>query len=154
MFCFYKHQIKNMKFDSLLRSSHDLKKNGYKMVRKLHKLEDRKGACKAYSAVYQDTYFFLLCYRSLVKIIEEEYPNELKFSNKCEAFISYLDSIAERKGLISKSYLAGFLRSYTQFFNEMIEKKVNFRINQELITLWNQKCLMAYIATWGKNGRF
>lgn len=47
-----------MKFDSLLKSSHDLKKNGYKMVRKLHKLEGKNGADKAYSAVYQDTYFF------------------------------------------------------------------------------------------------
>lgn len=86
-----------------------------------------------------------------MEIIEAEYPGASKFSEICDVFIRYLDSVAARKGLINKSYLAEFLRSYTRFFNEVIDRKVRYTVNHELITLWNQKCLMAYIATWGKN---
>ncbi len=37
-----------MKIKSVVKTNKDLKKNGYKMIRKLHKMEKKKGAEKAY----------------------------------------------------------------------------------------------------------
>lgn len=143
-----------MKLKSILNSSKDLKKNGYKMLHKLHKLEKRKGADKAYSVCLEDTYGFVLYCRTLVDIIKTEYNETddciLKFEKRCNNFLSYLDSIAQNKSKIKKSRLSNFLKSYTKFFNKMINKKYKFIFNQIIREKWNTKCLMAYIATWGK----
>ena len=42
-------QNKIMKFDLIITSNHSLKKNGYRIIRKLHKLEKKKGAERAYN---------------------------------------------------------------------------------------------------------
>ena len=42
-----------MKFKSVVKTNKDLKKNGYKMIRKLHKMEKKKGAEKAYLQVVE-----------------------------------------------------------------------------------------------------
>lgn len=140
-----------MRFDSVLRSNHDLKKNGYKVVRKLHKMENKKGANLAYSANYLNTYFFVLSCRALTDVIKAEYPNAQTFCRKCDSFISYLDQRAKVKGLLEKSVISSFLHSYTIFFNQMINEKNKFIFNQTISDLWNTHCLMAYIATWGAN---
>lgn len=141
----------SMKFDSVLKSNHDLKKNGYQVIRKLHKLEYISGMNRAYKAQIADTYYFVLGCRALVAIIEAEYPNAAVFVAKCNAFLSYLDSAANNKAKLSKSVIAGFLRAYTGFFNEVIAKKMPFRFDEPIVKLWNVDCLMAYIATWGVN---
>ena len=79
-----------MKLKSILRSNHDLKKNGYHVLRKLHKIETRKGASKAYASAFDDTFFFVLGVRALVEIINKEYPEELVFLSRCDRFLSYL----------------------------------------------------------------
>ncbi|MBR1432258.1 MAG: hypothetical protein IJ784_01445 [Ruminiclostridium sp.] len=140
-----------MKLKSILRSSHDLKKNGYKIIRKLHKLEHHKGANQAYSSVYEDSYFFILSVRALADIIKLEYPFASSFSKKCDSFITYLECVSTSRGLINKSVLASFLKAYTHFFNCIIELKIDFTFNEKIVGLWNNKCLMAYIATWGNN---
>lgn len=140
-----------MKFDSILRSNHTLKKNGYRILRKLHKLESRNGAKRAYAAICRDTYFFVLSCRALVDIIEIEYPEEQFFRQKCESFLDYLESIASIRGRIDKSRLASFLRCYTDFFNRIIAEKHKFICDDNIVNLWNSKCLMAYIASWGNN---
>ena len=140
-----------MKFKSILRSNHDLKKNGYKIFRKLHKLENRNGCCRAYSACFSDTYFFILSCRALVEIIQYEYPEAHSFGLKCDAFLEYLDYKAKRKGQLDKARIASFLNSYTLFFNQVITNKHKFVFDEKIKELWNVKCLMAYVATWGKD---
>ena len=140
-----------MKLKSILRSNHDLKKNGYKIIRKLHKLEKKDGSNRAYSSAFEDTYFFVLTCRELVEIIRKEYPDAEYFIVRCNTFLSYLDSIAAKKAKIEKSVLASFLRAYTRFFNNIIEEKHRFDFGTEILEKWNSKCLMAYIAAWGDN---
>ena len=115
----------HMKFDSILKNSHDLKKNGYRIFRKLHKMEKCQGAERAYAVAIDDTYFFLVGCRTLIDIIRIEYPDMDKFSEKCDAFLMYLEALALKKGKVDKTKLAGFLRSYTKFFNEIIDRKEN-----------------------------
>ena len=142
-----------MRFRSVITSNRDLKKNGYKLMRKLHKIEKRKGADKAYKAIYEDTYMFVLYSKALTDLIVTEYGinDELiiKFKNKCDWFVNYLTKTAETKSKINKSYLVSYLKAYTKFFNKIIERGYPFVSKQEIIEKWNIGCLMAYIATWG-----
>lgn len=62
-----------MKFDSLLKSNHDLKKNGYKILRKLHKLENRANLSKAYGASCSKGCFVVLSCKELADIISDMY---------------------------------------------------------------------------------
>lgn len=143
-----------MKLKQVLRNSKDLKKNGYKMFRKLHKMEKRKGAEKAYAVYFENTYGFVLYCRALVDIINTEYKETeefvIDFEKKCNKFLDYLDAIADRKGKIKKSKLAKFLKAYTKFFNKVINKEYAFSFDQAIREKWNIKCIMAYIATWGQ----
>lgn len=140
-----------MELKSVLKSSHDLKKNGYHILRKLHKMETCKGADKVYAVVIDNTYCFVLYVRALMEIISIEYPDELFFHERCSIFLSYLNGIAEAKQRINRSILASFLHAYTVFFNQIISDHHVFIFNQKIRDLWNQYCLMAYIATWGNN---
>lgn len=138
-----------MRLRSVLKSNHDLKKNGYQILRKLHKMEKRNGAERAYAKAYDNTFFFVLYVQSLVEIIKREYPEAAVFSQRCEGFLRYLDEISKEKCRIDKSVLASFLHAYTSFFNRIIEEKHKFYFTQDIVELWNVKCLMAYIAVWG-----
>ena len=140
-----------MKLKSVLRSNHDLKKNGYHVLWKLHKIETHKGANKAYASVFDDTFFFVLAVRALVEIINKEYPEELVFLSRCDRFLSYLDRTTAKRQRIDKSILASFLHAYTCFFNRIISTRHTFRFDNDIVELWNTKCLMAHIATWGRN---
>ena len=140
-----------MKLKSILRSNHDLKKNGYHVLRKLHKIETRKGASKAYASAFDDTFFFVLGVRALVEIINKEYPEELVFLSRCDRFLSYLDKATAKRQRIDKSILASFLHAYTSFFNRIILTHHTFSFDNDIVELWNTKCLMAHIATWGRN---
>lgn len=143
-----------MKLKSVLKSNKDLKKNGYKILCKLHKMEKKKGADRAYSVGLEDTYGFIIYCRTLTDIIKTEYDGTdeciLKFEKKCNNFLAYLDSIAQTQSKIKKSRLASFLKSYTKFFNRIMRKRYKFIFSQTIREKWNTKCLMAYIATWGK----
>ena len=140
-----------MKINSILKSNHDLKKNGYKIIWKLHKMEKRHGAMQAYEAALEDTYFFIAGCRALIDIINIEYGEISDFLDKSESFLAYLNKIALKKQKIDKRKLSSYLKTYTNFFNTLIDQKVKFEFTPKIAELWNQKCLMAYIATWGKN---
>lgn len=140
-----------MKLKSVLRSNHDLKKNGYHILWKLHKMETRQGAKRAYTAAFDGTFFFVLSVRTLVEILAIEYPEEDLFLERCNRFLSYLENASLNKQRINGTILASFLRAYTCFFNRITSVRHAFRFNNDMIKLWNEKCLMAYIATWGKN---
>ena len=138
-----------MKLNNILRSNHDLKKNGYQIIRKLHKMEKRKGADKAYSAAIDETFYFILSIKALTEIIKNEYPEAELFKCRCERFLTYLVGIAKNRQKIDRFILAAFLHSYTLFFNRIIKEQYAFKFEHDMIELWNTKCLMAYIATWG-----
>lgn len=119
-----------MKFKSVVKTNKDLKKNGYKMIRKLHKMEKKKGAEKAYGASFENTYMFVLYCKGLTELIELEYgeTDEFAFSfkKKCIKFMEYLTFISASKTKISKSYLASFLKSYTKFLIKLSIKNIHF----------------------------
>lgn len=140
-----------MKLKSVLQSNHDLKKNGYHILRKLHKMETRKGAKKVYASAFDDTFFFVLCIRALVEIINKEYSEEVSFLKRCDSFLSYLDKLAQKRQKIDGAILASFLHAYTSFFNRIISNHQKFMFTDDIVELWNTKCLMAYLATWSRN---
>ena len=142
-----------MKIKSVVKTNKDLKKNGYKMIRKLHKMEKKKGAKKVYGASFENTYMFVLYCKGLTELIEMEYGKTeeyiFSFKKKCIKFMEYLECISASKSKINKTYLAGFLKSYTKFFNKITDKKYPFLVDQKVLEKWNISCVMAYIATWG-----
>lgn len=140
-----------MKMRSILKSNQDLKKNGYTILRKLHKIETREGADHAYEVAINNSYFFVLSCRNLVDIIRIEYPFANSFVHSCESFLEYLTDISAKKNRINRRKLSRFLHSYTLFFNKIIAEKHAFIYNQTIIDVWNTGCLMAYIAAWGTN---
>ncbi len=142
-----------MKLKSVLRSNHNLKKNGYIILRKLHKMETLKGANKAYSIQFDDTFFFVLSVRALVDVIAKEYPQEVAFLERCDRFLSYLNEVAANRQKINGTILASFLHAYTNFFNYIVSTRHPFCFSDEIVELWNTKCLMAYVATWGINNK-
>lgn len=142
-----------MRMKSVLKNHHDLKKNGYNIIRKLHKLETKDGVNRAYRVAINNSYYCVLSCKALVDILRMEYPEAQEFGKVCDAFLSHLDSIAARKSRIDKSKLARFLHAYTCFFNEVIDKKRIFIYDQAIIDAWNIRCLMAYVAAWETNKR-
>ncbi len=140
-----------MKPKSVLHSTHDLKKNGYHILRKLRKIETRKGAKKAYSFPFNDTFFFVLSIQALFEIMNKEYPEELVFLERCDRFQSYLENVAKKRQKINRTVLASFLQAYTKFFSHIVSVPHLFKFSDDIIEIWNTKCLMAYVATWGKN---
>ena len=140
-----------MVFKSVLKSNHDLKKNGYQIIDKLHKMERQDGAERAYQVAVSDTYYFILGCRALFDFVKAEYPEADKFALKCDAFLAYLDNSAKNKSKLSSSHIGAFLRSYTAFFNQVIKEKRPFKFDQQFMELWNIKCLMPYVATWESN---
>lgn len=143
-----------MKLKSIIKSNKELKKNGYKMLRKLHKMEKKKGAIQAYEKCYEDTYMFVLYCRGLAELIENEYTETnvyvLHFEKKINCFLEYLDFIAKTRSRISKKRLVSFLKAYTKFFNKVITEGYKFKFDAAMIEKWNAKCIVPYVATWGK----
>lgn len=144
-----------MKFKSVIMSNHDLKKNGYKILRKLHKIEKAKNIDRAYAAICEEGYFFVLSCKNLVELVKKQYSgikncNEFDaFLQKSESFLRHLETISISKARINKHILASYLKAYTVFFNKIIEAGIKFDVTQELLADWNLKCIMAYIAVWG-----
>ena len=144
-----------MKFDSLLKSNHDLKKNGYKILRKLHKLENRANLSKAYGASCSKGCFVVLSCKELADIISDMYGSYdeqyiKSFLHHTAWFVNYLESVARIYSTLKSSILATYLTAYTKFFNQIIEgQRVKFSPNRVLYTKWNAGCIMAYTAVWG-----
>lgn len=143
-----------MKLKSIINSNNAMKKNGYQIVRKLHKLEKKKNLSYAYAAMYQDVPFWLLSFQNMNRIMKTEYGNATEdyikeFLEKSDAFQQYLEGVAARKGKINKSVLAAYLRAYTKFFNR-VKKAKKFDDSIKILEDWNKKCVMAYYAVWRK----
>lgn len=138
----------NMRFKPILKSHHDLKKNGYKILRKLHKLQKRKNVTRTIKC--DDTYYYVLSCKHLFEILNEEYGiNANSFLSKCDHFLEYLE--CNRGNRIDPTVLSSFLKAYTKFFNGIIGKGIPFSFNRNLVDIWNTKCLMAYNVAWCEN---
>lgn len=144
----------SVKFRSILSCHHDLKKNGYKILKKLHKLELRANLDKAYSKSCPDGYFVVLACKNLAELLTIQYGSYnhgyiRAFLKRTEQFVSYLDSIAKKHARINTTYLSSYLSAYTEFFNRITNDKIAFTVNNSILTKWNIGCVMAYTAVWG-----
>lgn len=143
-----------MKFKSLIKSNHDFKKNGYIIIRKLHKLEKKKNLNYVYTAICQEGFFFVLSCKNLIELIEKEYTGKIQeekfynFRRKSELFLNHLEYISINKTKINKKILSSYLKTYTTFFNEIIDDDIKFTINNSILSEWNLRCIMPYIAVW------
>lgn len=144
-----------MKMKSIIKSNHDLKKNGYQIIFKLHKMEKRKSLSKVYSRSCEEGYYFALACKDLADLIRTQYSSEIcgkvfdTFNQKSLSFINHLEEISCNKCRINKAILSSYLHSYTAFFNSIIEMGVPFSLSQEALIQWNARCVMAYISAWG-----
>lgn len=146
-----------MKFKPFLQCHHDLKKNGYKIIKKLHKLESRKNLDSIYLMKCKEGYFFVLSCKNLFNIICMQYNSNdsivsqfKKFDSKSNMFLHHLETIAQNQMRINKHILASYLSAYTKFFNFIIAQQIPFHMSQDDIVYWNSKCIMAYYAAWKK----
>ena len=117
-----------MKIKSVVKTNKDLKKNGYKMIRKLHKMEKKKGAEKAYGASFENTYMFVLYCKGLTELIEMEYGETdefvFSFKKKCIKFNQKaVSSIIKRKYV--RYFIAEFLISW--YYICMKENLIHYR---------------------------
>lgn len=145
-----------MKFHPILNNNHDIKKNGYAIMRKLHKLEKKRCASVAYSRSCNEGIFVVLTCKHFAEFIKSTYdiqngtPQYISvFIEKTDKFVQYLQCQASNGLCINKQMLAGYLKAYTKFFNRAIDKHIKCEITSETVALWNTKCLMAYTAVWG-----
>ncbi|MEL7654290.1 MAG: hypothetical protein AAGU75_00090 [Bacillota bacterium] len=145
-----------MKIRSVLKSTHDLKKNGYIIFRKLHKLENRDTFQKVYSRLCPEGIFVVLSVKHLCEIYADVFQGKDgvfvdRFLRRSVQLASHLEDIATSKRRINNGLLSSYLVAYTKFFNLLLEKKISLRFNDELLERWYKKCLMAYVAAWGNN---
>lgn len=145
-----------MKFRPVLNDNRAVKKNGYAIVRKLHKLEKKKSFSNVYLKRCDNNAFVVLSCKHLAEFIRNIYLYNGKriryienFMERTEKFITHLISIAEKRISINKHLLASYLKAYTRFFNRVIKERVRFEMTPQNIDIWNLKCLMAYTAAWG-----
>lgn len=143
-----------MLFKSIIRSNHDLKKNGYKIVRKLHKLEKRANLARVYSFTTNGDCYVYLCFRGLEDILTAEYGSYdntyiRSFLEFTHDFSNYLECITKSNSRISSARLASYLSAYTEFFNRISDENIPFQVNDVILAKWNIGCIMAYTAVWG-----
>lgn len=141
-----------MNFKSTITNMHDFKKNGYKIIKKLHKLEKRKNLKTAYSSTNGSTYFWVISVEGLINLLKSQYGTYnnqfvtefLKCSND---FVTYINNVAKRKGKISKKRVASYLHSYTKFYNKA-KGTINLRSSINLLSTWYINCVMPYYSVW------
>jgi len=129
-----------------------MKKNGYKILRKLHKLESRhnllKYRPKIRFAYYSCKELIDLLY-SVYGIHNDQYIQD--FFKKSYHFCRYVKYICDTNSRINKSILSDYLTTYTKFFIYIKQSHIKFTVNHNFIESWHTKCLMSYIAIWGDN---
>lgn len=143
-----------LRFKSLISNHHDLKKNGYKILKKLHKLEKRTNLGAIYSCSCPEGYFFILACKNLADILTQQYgcyekPYIQSFLKRTEQFVTYLDIVARKQARINPGQLSSYLSSYTEFFNRINKDHIVFVVDKNMLDKWNIGCIMAYTAVWG-----
>ena len=143
-----------MKFCSILCSHHDLKKNGYKIIKKLHKLERRTNLDRAYSKSCQDGFFVVLACKNLAELLELQYGKYenvyiQSFLQRTNQFVAYLEFTANNHARVNAQYLSAYLSAYTTFFHQIRNDRILFDSNPQIIEKWNVGCIMAYNVVWG-----
>ena len=141
-----------MNLNNALKSTHNLKKCSYRMLRKLHGLEYR-GSLKTFLKV-NDEYYLIHCLQHMVDVIKEAYSNsnidgaDMVVSDLV-ASICLLKDTTSNKMRVDRTVLVSCLKSHTKTFNWLERNKVKIRVGEELKQQWSIRCVVAYIAHFG-----
>lgn len=142
-----------MKFDVIITNNHQLKKNGYKVIRKLRDVNRPGKFTKAASASCNEgSYYYLAC-KALVELMKEVYlpsenPTVNRFFQDADSFLNYLNQASAMKEKLNTSRIAAFERDYTTFFHYLSKENIEYSDSPKARSLWGEKCLMAHLAVW------
>jgi len=137
-----------MNFRSILqlKSTHHLKKVSYRMLWKLHRLENTHSIENFHK--FGDEYCVILYLQHMIETIEGVYK---KKGIDVERIIKYLIRIVmllkvkTKEDLkIHRSLLVSCLRRHTRVFNWLEENKISIATDDGLRKLWSLKCVPAY----------
>lgn len=143
-----------MRLKPVILSTNDLKKNTYKVLCKMHTLENKKNIKRFYSKKYDDEYYVVLVVNHIKNIMdnysyifsESVYGKE--YLNKLNKFYQILqNSTAEDRKLNSKD-IVSLLKYHTKTFNDILSKDIKINMSEVIHTQWT-KCIRAKGAVWG-----
>ena len=139
-----------MKLYDALRSTNDLKKCSYQMLRRLHKLEYR-GSLRTCPKL-KNEYFLVLALEHMADTINSCYISvaEAKeaVDNLKELIIVLKTSMSKRER-VPRNILVSCLKKHTKVFNWLRNNKIKLQANDDTFSLWTEKCLMAYVSQFG-----
>jgi len=134
-----------MNLNQALRSTRDLKRITYRMLRKLHRIKTRRSFKNSYK--FGDEYCIILYLQHMVETIEGVYmkkeENVVKYLNE---IITLLRIKTKEDLMIHHSLLVSCLRRHTQVFNWLKRNKISLIKTQEILILWTTQCVPAYVA--------
>jgi len=139
-----------------LKSTHDLKKNGYKVLRRLHRIENADAArsiyqksCKQGAFVFLSVFHLANVVRDSMQLENKEYAEHKKFAVRTQKLVDILLKASTEGCAISRQVVVSYLKAYTKFFNFVKENRQKIMYNQAIHDEWSNKVVLAYIATWG-----
>jgi len=129
-----------------LRSTHDLKKVTYRMLRKLRRLKTHHSFENSHK--FDDEYCVILYLRHMVETINDAYKyKDAKIKNIVKHLtdiITLLKVKTNKELMIYHPLLVRCLTRHTYVFNRLEEYKIPITINAGLRNLWIQ-CVTAYL---------
>lgn len=147
-----------MKFRPLVKNTRDIKKYSYEIYKKMYDLERRKKISNIYSRRFDSDgeYYILLCIKNLNEFItyslEDINDNEIekikmKYYKNLELFYNHTLNCCNNNNVIKSTYLKNVLISHTNLFNNILDKGLDARLNQEywtdvyltLVSIWGNK---------------
>jgi hypothetical protein len=139
-----------MKLHLALRSTHDLKKASYSMLKKFHKIEYR-GSLRECAKLGNEPYL-VLCLEHMSSVIKNCYTDTFTgYSglSQLDTLIQSLKSTALTRMRIDRRILVSCLVAHTEFFNFLEMNRHRIATNKDIVDEWNIKCVMAFLAQFG-----
>lgn len=143
-----------MNINFALESTHYFKKVSYRMLKKLHRLENHRSFEKSAKKI-DDEYCIVLYLQHMVEVIAKVYKND----NAISDIVSQLNSIikllkilidtTKGKARIDRPLLVTCLHRHTLVFNWLEENKVSIINKGGMFNLWTLKCVPAYVRQFG-----
>jgi len=139
-----------MKLYDALRSTNDLKKCSYRMLRTLHKI-GHKSSLKTCPRMNNE-YYIVLYLEHMATAIESLYSGSIEgkevVESLCDLIILLKSTMATRERM-SRSILVSCLKKHTKVFNWLKVNKIKIKADYNIFSLWTEKCLMAYVSQFG-----
>lgn len=139
-----------MNLNNGLKSTHDLKKCSYRMLRKMHSLEAR-GSLRECPKLNNE-YYVVLCLQHMADIMGKSYTynaNAKDFALGLEELIKVLQMRTQNGLRVNRSILVACLKTHTRVFNWLEDNKIRIKADDALSELWNMKCVVAYVCQFG-----